>query len=75
MSFIINDEKWAEELQEGVEDYLMRCQDSVDEDEEFETMSGEPYCGCSVCYFREMLFFVAPEIMRGQTEGRIQLDA
>lgn len=75
MSFIINDEKWAEELQEGVEDYLMRCQDSIDEDEEFETLSGEPYCGCTVCYFREMLFFVAPEIMQGQTEGRIQLDA
>jgi hypothetical protein len=73
MSFIVKDEKWAEELQEGLEEYLMRCQDSIDEDEEFETMSGELYCGCNVCYYREMLFFVAPEIMRGQNEQKIEL--
>ena len=63
MSFFINDEKWAEELQEGVEEYLMRLQDSIDEDEDMETLSGDPYCGCSQCYFREMLFFVSPEII------------
>jgi hypothetical protein len=74
MSFIINDEKWAEKLQEGVEEYLMRCQDSIDEDEEFETLSGQPYCGCNVCYFREMLFFSSPIIMKGQNEGKIELD-
>lgn len=73
MSFFINDEKWAEELQEGVEEYLMRLQDSIDEDEDMETLSGEPYCGCSQCYFREMLFFVSPEIMRGQNEKKIEL--
>ena len=73
MSFIVKDEKWAEELQEGLEEYLMRCQDSIDENEEFKTMSGELYCGCNVCYYREMLFFVAPEIMRGQNEQKIEL--
>ena len=75
MSIVINDEKWAEELQQGLEEYLMFCQDSVDEDEEFETLSGLPYCGCSVCYYREMLTFMAPKIITGEKEGRIQLDA
>ena len=73
MSFIIKDEKWAEKLQDGLEMYLMLCQDSVDENEEIETLSGEPYCGCNVCYFREVLFFVAPKIMKGQNEQKIEL--
>ena len=73
MSFILNDEKWAEELQANVEEYLMLLQDSIDEDEDMETLSGQPYCGCNVCYFRDMLFFVAPKIMRGQNEKKIEL--
>lgn len=73
MSFILNDEKWAEELQANVEEYLMLLQDSIDEDEDMETLSGQPYCGCNVCYFREMLFFVSPKIMRGQNEKKIEL--
>jgi hypothetical protein len=73
MSFFINDEKWAEELQTNVEEYLMLLQDSIDEDEDMETLSGQPYCGCNVCYFREMLFFIAPKVMRGQNEKKIEL--
>jgi hypothetical protein len=75
MSFFINDEKWAEELQTGLEEYMMRCQDSIDEDEEFETLSGLYYCGCNVCYYRETLAFMAPKIIIGEKEGKIQLDA
>ena len=73
MSFILNDEKWAEELQANVKEYLMLLQDSIDEDEDIQTISGQPYCGCNVCYFREMLFFVSPKIMRGQNEKKIEL--
>jgi len=72
-NFIINDEKWAEELQTNVEEYLMLLQDSIDEDEDMETLSGQLYCGCNVCYFREMLFFIAPKVMRGQNEKKIEL--
>jgi hypothetical protein len=33
MSFFINDEKWAEELQSGLEENMMHSQDSIYEDE------------------------------------------
>jgi hypothetical protein len=78
MSFFINDEKWAEELQQGLDEYIDTLQNWYvygDEDgEEPEALSGQPYCGCMTCYWREVLFFVSPKIMRGQNEGKLELD-
>ena len=74
MTFIINDEKWASSFQQDLEEYMMVLQDSLDEDEDVETLSGEPYCGCSDCYWREILFFASPKLMMAQNEGKIELD-
>jgi hypothetical protein len=79
MSFFINDEKWAEKLQQDLDEYIDSLQNFYvygDEDlEEPEVLSGQPYCGCMTCYWREVLFFVSPKIMVAQNEGKIELDA
>lgn len=73
MSFQINDEMWASKLQHDLEDYLMRLADSVDEDSDIDTLTGQPYCGCSDCFWRELLAFVTPALLKGQTDGKIEL--
>lgn len=75
--FFINDTEWAEKLQQGVNEYVDSLQNYYvygDEDaEEPEVLSGEPYCGCETCYTREFLFYVAPIIMQGQLDKKIEL--
>ena len=77
--FQINDEDWAKVLEAGLDEYIDSLQnyyvygEDVTEGEEPETLSGEPYCGCETCYWREVLFFVAPKIMMAQNEKKIEL--
>ncbi len=73
MNFQINDPEWASMLQRDIDDYMMLLQDSIDEDTDVETLSGQPYCGCSDCYWREFLAFTAPKIMQGQQDNKIEL--
>ena len=76
MPIVINDEKWAEDLQERLDLYMDQLAESVnDEDPEnsFETLSGEYFCGCSNCYSRESLTFIANEILLGAQSGKIEL--
>lgn len=81
MSFTITDIQWAETLQQGLEEYMMKCHDSVDEDEEligdsgFETESGWPFCGCNTCEYREIMSFLVPRIITASAEGKVVLDA
>ena len=73
--FFINDEKWAEELQRDVENYMDELQCSIDEDESLvETESGAPFCGCNVCYWREILFYLSPRLLKAAAEGKIELE-
>lgn len=75
--FVINDQAWAHELETGVEGYtdmLLEAlwdsgSDSIDA-----TISGEIFCGCSPCFWRETLFFLIPRIIRGYEEGKIELE-
>lgn len=73
MKFEIRDPKWAEEIQSGLEEYMMSLYDSVDAEngEEVETESGLPYCACNVCEYREILSFVAPRIIKGYLDQKI----
>lgn len=67
-------EEWAKELEMGLEEYMDRLMESLDdEDIDDTTLSGEMFCGCHTCYFREMLFFVSPRIIKGNQEGDIWL--
>ena len=72
-SFYINDPEWASELQRNLDDYMMRLYDGLESGEDVETVSGQPFCECSDCHWREVLAFVAPIIMQGQLDGKIEL--
>jgi hypothetical protein len=39
----------------------------------FETLSGQPFCGCDTCYTREQLYFLVPRIIKAYKEGKITL--
>lgn len=75
MEFEHLDESWARELEGGLEEYmgqlsaLLYDEDEVAED--FETLSGEGYCGCSTCEVREILSFVVPRAIQGFIDGKV----
>ena len=74
--FVVNDEGWAQDLERGVESYtdmLFEAVWSEEEGEVTETLSGQPFCGCSQCFWRETLFFVVPKIIKGFEEGKVEL--
>jgi hypothetical protein len=75
--FNVTDEAWAQDLEKGVEDYTDMLFEAVwDGTEEIvpETLSGEPFCGCSSCFWRETLFFLVPKIIKGYEEGKLELE-
>lgn len=75
MNFEILDEKWASEVQAGLSEYIDNLIYGVDSDEEeyHETESGQPFCGCDVCYWREVLTYATSRILEGQRQGKIEL--
>ena len=75
--FSINDQGWAEDLERGLEAYTDMLFEAVYEGMEAEiteTLSGEPFCGCTRCFWRETLFYLTPKLLRGYEEGKIQLE-
>ena len=76
MKFEIRDPAWAQDLQNGLEEYMGTLYDSVDAEEGTPeadpfTESGIPFCACNVCESREILSFVAPRVIRGYIDGKI----
>jgi hypothetical protein len=75
--FKVNDQAWAHDLEKGVEDYTDMLFEALwegHEDEISETLSGEPFCGCSPCFWRETLFYVVPRLIVGYENGKIELE-
>lgn len=72
--FVIHNSLWAEELEQGLDDYMNGLFDSLDNEEDVPTLSGQPFCGCSTCVTREMLFYATPVIMEGQNSGAVTLE-
>jgi hypothetical protein len=74
--FVIEDSDWSQSLESAYEEYLWDCESSIDgeESDDFETLSGEPFCGCTTCYTREQLFFLVPRIIKAYNEGKITLE-
>ena len=75
--FEVVDEQWAEELERGVEAYTDMLFEAIyegTEEEITETLSGEPFCGCNRCFWRETLFFIVPKLLKGYEEGKIELE-
>lgn len=73
MNFEILDEAWASEMQAGLSEYIDNLIYGVDEEEQPDTESGMVFCGCDVCYWREILIYAAPRILEGQRRGKIAL--
>ena len=75
MEFEHLDEQWAKRLEEDLEEYMGQLSAYLyDEDEvsaDFETLSGQPYCGCSTCEVREILALVVPRSIQGLVEGKV----
>jgi hypothetical protein len=75
--FVVNDQAWAHDLEKGVEDYTDMLFEAIwdgETDNVTETLSKEPFCGCSACFWREALFFLVPKIIKGYEEGKIELE-
>ena len=69
-NYLHNDPAWAEALETSLSEYIADCYDSVyDDDEDFETISGQPFCGCSTCDSRETIMFLIPRIIYAYKEG------
>lgn len=75
-NFWITNMFWAKELETAYEEYMWQCEASIDgeEDDDFETLSGEPFCGCITCYTREQLSFLVPRILDAYKNGDISID-
>ena len=76
VSFEVKDEKWASELQSGLELYMDTLHETLDatmDDHEwdYQTESELPYCGCHTCEYREILSYVTPRIIKGYLAGSV----
>lgn len=74
--FYIENTIWSKKLEDEYEEYIWSCESVVDgeEPDEFTTLSGEPFCGCTTCYTREQLFFLIPRIITAYNAGFITLN-
>jgi hypothetical protein len=73
--FFIENIEWSKELEKKYQDYMWQCESSIDgeEEDDFVTLSGQPFCGCDTCYTREQLFFLTPYIIKGYKNGDVSL--
>lgn len=78
--FTIHDDAWAKQLERDYEEYMSSCWSSLDDEElsesdlDFETLSGQPFCGCNTCETRETLFFFTPRLLKAAEEGKVTLE-
>lgn len=72
MKYVHNDVAWAKQLVQDFDEYIDNCMESVDVDAEFETVSGEFYCGCTECYHREVIMWLMPRLIDAYREGIIE---
>lgn len=73
LGFEILDTNWARETEREYAEYINACFESIDNDEHFATITGEPFCGCEVCCSREQLCFLTPRIIKAYNEGLVVL--
>lgn len=79
--FSIVDFEWSQELENEFTEYISNCESLIDAefyvgtdlevDTEFQTLSGQPFCGCETCYVREQLWFLVPRIIDGYKKGKV----
>jgi hypothetical protein len=75
--FTVIDQAWAHDLEKGVENYtdmLFEAFEDSTSEVLSETLSKQPFCGCSACFWREALFYLVPRIIKGYEEGKVELE-
>jgi hypothetical protein len=71
------DAEWALELSRAFQEYMDACWESAYAEEDipaldgFETVSGQPFCGCDACVSREWIMFLIPRIIDAYKDGRL----
>ena len=80
-SFSIIDFQWSQDLENEFTTYMANCESTIDAEfyegtefeieNDFETLSGQPFCGCETCYVREELWFLVPRIIDAYKKGQI----
>lgn len=76
-NYVHTDVEWAFELQNAFMEYMAMCWESAYAEETspemdgFETVSGDPFCGCEVCQGREYIMFLIPLIIDAYKEGKL----
>jgi hypothetical protein len=69
-------EEWGEAFLAAMHDYLETLETSLegdDLDNDVETISGEPFCGCADCYEREMYLMATKLVVEGYESGKVRL--
>lgn len=78
MTFNHLNTEWAKKLEIDLEEYMGKLFTYMYEEEEipedFKTLSGEPYCACSTCDIREILFFTIPRAIQGYLDGKVSIN-
>jgi hypothetical protein len=74
---LLYDYEWDYEPMKFVEDSYIRYMDflhevAYGEVEDYTTESGEPFCGCEVCYAREAMAFLMPKFLNLYLAGAIR---
>jgi len=76
-TFLINDQGWAKELELAVEKYTDDLFNRVFEggdSEVADTESGESFCGCNRCFWRETLVYFVPRLLVGYEQGKVDIE-
>ena len=68
-------EEWGEQFTTTLGEYIERLELSLEDDTvEVETISGDPFCGCSVCYDRETYLMATKLAIEGYENGKVWLE-
>jgi hypothetical protein len=63
---------WAKKLVQDLDEYVGNCMESVDSEEDYETVTGQFYCGYLECYHRETISFLIPKIIEAYKAGILE---
>jgi hypothetical protein len=69
-------EAWGEKTLAAMREYIETLELALDDDSmemEVETLSGEPFCGCSDCYEREGYLMMTKLVLEGHEAGEVRL--
>lgn len=71
----VYDDEWGTRFTTVMDTYMTLLDESVEspDGEEMETLSGQPYDGCSECVFRESSLMAIKLALEGHEQGQVRL--